>query len=57
MPGDTKDSTTHFLCILTTIMDCMEGSQIYCCSDCVAQEIKDWADAWLQVTHELEEEE
>ncbi len=56
MPGDTKDSTTHFTCILATIMDCMEGSDMYCCSDCVAQEIKAWADEWLQVTHELEEE-
>ena len=57
MPGDNKDSTNHFPCILATIMDCMEGSDMYCCSDCVAQEIKAWADEWLQVTHELEEEE
>ena len=57
MPGDNKDSTNHFPCILATIMVCMDGSDMYWCSDCVAQEIKAWADEWLQVTHELEEEE
>ena len=53
MPEETK----HFLCILSTMMDCMEGSQTFCCSDCVAEQIKDWADDWLQLTNETTEEE
>ena len=53
MPAETK----HFLCILSTMMDCMEGSQTFCCSDCVAEQIKDWADDWLQLTNETTEEE
>ena len=57
MPDDTDaKEIKHFLCILSTVMDCMEGSQIFCCSDCVAEQIKDWADDWLQVTNEMAEE-
>ena len=50
------ENPNHFLCILSTMMDCMEGSQTFCCSDCVADQIKDWADDWLQVTKEMPEE-
>jgi hypothetical protein len=54
---DYVEINTHFPCILSTILDCMDGSQIYCCSKCLVEQVKDWADEWLASTHEHEEEE
>ena len=46
-------ATQHFACMLATMLDCMQGSDEYCCEACVVNQIKDWCMEWLK---ELREE-
>jgi len=38
--------------MLATMLDCMQGSDEYCCEGCVVNQIKDWCMEWIKELHE-----
>ena len=49
---DVATSTRHLACMLATMLDCMHGSDEYCCEACVVNQIQDWCMEWLKELHE-----
>ena len=47
-PPVEPEAVRHLHCILDTLMSCMDGSEEYCCTECVANEVKVWIDEWLE---------
>ena len=48
-PPVEPESVMHLHCILDTLMSCMDGSEEYCCSECVVNEVMEWTKEWLEV--------
>jgi len=42
------EEVKHLHCIMDMILTCMDNSHEYCCSECVANEVIDWAKEWLE---------
>ena len=49
---DVPTSTRHLACMLATMLDCMQGSEEYCCEGCVVNQIKEWCMEWIKELHE-----
>jgi hypothetical protein len=48
-PPVEPEAVRHLHCILDTLMSCMDGSEKYCCSECVVNEVIAWTKEWLEV--------